>query len=60
MDWETVKTKFPWQLIFLYGGGYAMADACEVGLDQLCLVQKNRNSNHYKSYSYYYLLIYNK
>ena len=31
MDWETVKTKFPWQLIFLYGGGYAMADACEVG-----------------------------
>ncbi|XP_078680627.1 Na(+)/citrate cotransporter-like isoform X1 [Branchiostoma floridae x Branchiostoma belcheri] len=30
LDWETVHQKMPWGLVFLIGGGYALADGIEV------------------------------
>lgn len=30
MDWDTVHKKMPWNLVFLMGGGFALAHACEV------------------------------
>ena len=30
LDWETVQHKFPWTLIFLVGGGFALAEGSEV------------------------------
>ena len=30
LDWQSVHKKFPWSIIFMIGGGYALADACEV------------------------------
>ena len=32
LDWETVCVKLPWGPVFLLGGGYALADAFEVGI----------------------------
>ena len=30
LEWPSVHSKFPWGIIFLMGGGYALADASEV------------------------------
>lgn len=30
LDWQTVHKKYPWSIIFLMGGGFALAEACEV------------------------------
>ena len=30
MTWETLNKKMPWGLIFLVGGGYALAEASQV------------------------------
>ncbi|KAK2171136.1 hypothetical protein NP493_1099g00008 [Ridgeia piscesae] len=30
LDWETMRTRFPWGFIFVLGGAYALADACAV------------------------------
>ncbi|XP_067655674.1 solute carrier family 13 member 2-like [Haliotis asinina] len=35
LTWDVVQNKFPWGVILLIGGGYALADACEKsGLSQ--------------------------
>ena len=30
LDWKTVKTKMPWDVVLLLGGGFALAAATEV------------------------------
>ncbi|XP_002733305.1 Na(+)/citrate cotransporter-like [Saccoglossus kowalevskii] len=30
LDWHTVNTKLPWDVVILLGGGFALADACKV------------------------------
>ena len=30
LDWPIVHKKYPWSIIFLMGGGFALAEACEV------------------------------
>lgn len=30
LDWDTMRTRFPWGFIFVLGGAYALADACAV------------------------------
>ena len=30
LDWDTVQKKFPWNVIILLGGGFALAEACKV------------------------------
>ncbi|XP_002733304.1 Na(+)/citrate cotransporter-like [Saccoglossus kowalevskii] len=30
LDWHTVNTKLPWNVVILLGGGFALADACKV------------------------------
>ena len=30
LDWPLVHKKYPWSIIFLMGGGFALAEACEV------------------------------
>ena len=30
LTWEAVHKKLPWGVIFLMGGGYSLATACEV------------------------------
>ena len=30
LNWKIVHQKFPWSLLFLIGGGFALADACTV------------------------------
>ena len=32
LDWKTVEKNLPWGIIILMGGGFAMADGCEVNL----------------------------
>ena len=33
LTWEKVHTHYPWSIIFLMGGGYALADACDVRVE---------------------------
>lgn len=30
LDWDTVNQKIPWGVLLLMGGGFAVAEACEV------------------------------
>ena len=30
LDWDTVNKKFPWFIIPMFGGGFALAKACSV------------------------------
>ena len=32
LDWKTVKSKMPWDVVLLISGGYALAEATEVRL----------------------------
>ena len=32
LDWKTVKSKMPWDVVLLISGGFALAEATEVGL----------------------------
>lgn len=32
LDWQTVSTKLPWGPLLLLGGGFALAEGCEVNL----------------------------
>lgn len=30
LNWKTVNEKMPWNIVFLMGGGFALAKGCEV------------------------------
>lgn len=30
LKWKVVESKFPWGMILLFGGGFALAEACTV------------------------------
>lgn len=30
LDWKSVEKNLPWGVLILMGGGFAMADGCEV------------------------------
>jgi len=35
LDWKTVSTKLPWGPVIIIGGGYALAEGCNVRLIKL-------------------------
>ena len=32
LNWQSIHEKYPWSIIFLMGGGFALAEACEVSV----------------------------
>ena len=35
LDWKTVHSQIPWNVMLLLGGGFALADGCKVGMQYL-------------------------
>ena len=47
LDWKAVHTKMSWGVLILLGGGFALADVCEVCWNWLVIVVKLQTLSSY-------------